>query len=125
MNDQRTDVVNVKLEGADLELLRAGQAQGESAGIKQAVDSIREALQAWKIEADKLAPDRSTEIGAFVSSFDPLLGSLSSKAEARSVDGRSSLARAVATGAGKPRAVGLRKRASAVMMRAARKLEGS
>jgi hypothetical protein len=123
--NERMDVVNVKLDGADLELLRAGQAQGESVGIRLAVDSVREALKSWKVEVDKLAPDRSEEIGAFVSSFDPLLCSLSSKADARTVDGRTSLAQAIAAGAGKPRAVSLRKRASEAMMKAARILEGS
>jgi len=123
--NERMDVVNVKFEGADLELLRAGQAQGEAVGIRLAVDSVREALKSWKVEVDKLAPDRSEEIEAFVSSFDPLLGSLLSKADARTVDGRTSLAQAIAAGAGKPRAVSLRRQAATVMMSLARKIEGS
>jgi hypothetical protein len=123
--DERMDVVTIRLEGADRDLLHAGQAQGEAVGIRLAVDSIKEALRSWKAEVDKAAPERTAEIGAFVTSFDPILGPLLAKAEARTVDGRSALARAVEAGAGKPRAASLRQRASAVMMRAARMLEGS
>jgi hypothetical protein len=124
MNDQ-TNVVNVRLEGADLELLRAGQAQGEAAGIRSSVDVVKETMRSWKVEAVKLAPEREDEISAFVASYDGLLNSLLAKAETRTVDGRTSLARAIAAGAGKPRAASLRRRASEVMMWAARKVEGS
>jgi hypothetical protein len=124
MNDQ-TNVVNVRLEGADLELLRAGQAHGEATGIRSSVDAVRETMRTWKVEAVKLAPDREVEIAAFVASYDGLLNSLLSTAEARTVDERSALARAVATGAGQPRATSLRRQAAAVMMSVARKLEGS
>ena len=123
--DERTNVVNVRLEGADLELLRAGQAQGEAAGIRSSVEAVRETMRTWKVEAVKLAPDREVEIGAFVASYDGLLNSLLAKAETRTVDGRTALARAVAAGAGQLRASSLRRRAAAVMMSAARMLEGS
>ena len=81
-------------------------------------------MRAWKVEAEKIAPEKTEEIAAFVASYDPMFGALTSKAESRTVDGRAALARAVAAGAGKPRATdGLRRSVSKAMMWAARKLE--
>ncbi len=122
--DDQTNVVTIRLEGADLELLRAGQAQGEGVGIRHAVDAVRSALSLWKVEAEKIAPARSAEIAAFAEW--PFLDALVTAAEARTVEGRSAMARAVAAGAGRPRAsASLRRRASKAMMAVARKLEGS
>lgn len=119
-------VVTIRLEGADLELLRAGKAQGEGIGIRDAVDAFREAMRVWGIEVEKVAPEKSAEISRFAASYEPMFSDLLSKAEERTIEGRTAMARAVAAGAGKPRgAVGLRRRASEVMMWAAHKLEGS
>lgn len=124
MSDQ--NVVTIRLEGADLELLRAGKAQGEADGIRSTVDAVKNAMQAWKAEALKIAPNRADEIGVFVASYDPMFEELLTKAGVRALNGQHDMARAVAAGAGKPRgAVGLRRRASEVMMWAAHKLEGS
>ena len=124
MSDQ--NVVTIRLEGADLELLRAGKAQGEADGIRSTVEAVKNAMQAWKAEALKIAPNRADEIGVFVASYDPMFEELLTKAGVRALNGQHDMARAVAAGAGKPRsAVGLRRRLSAVMMSAARILEGS
>lgn len=120
------NVVTIRLEGADLELLHAGQAQGEAVGIRLAVDTFKEAMRAWKGEVEKMAPERKDEIAAFVASYEPMFRELITKADVRTMNGRYDMARAVAAGAGKPRGVvGLRQRASAVMMWAAKRLEGS
>jgi hypothetical protein len=123
--DDQTNVVTIRLEGADLELLRAGKAQGEADGIRSTVEAVKNAMQAWKVEALKIAPTRADEIGVFVASYDPMFEELLTKAGVRALNGQHDMARAVAAGAGKPRTASLRQRASAVMMYAARKLEGS
>jgi hypothetical protein len=124
--DDQTNVVTIRLEGADLELLRAGQAQGEATGLRLAIDAVREAMHAWGIEVEKVAPEKAAEISRFVASYEPMFNGLSSKAEARTIEGRAAMARAVSAGAGRPRAsASLRRRASKAMMAVARWLEGS
>lgn len=126
MSDPKMDVVTVRLEGADLELLRAGKAQGEAAGIRSTVEAVKNAMHAWKEKAIEIAPTRADEIGVFVASYDPMFEELLTKAGVRALNGQHDMARAVAAGAGKPRgAVGLRQLASKAMMAVARKLEGS
>lgn len=123
--NQGNDVVTVRLAGADLELLRAGEARGRAAGLRHAADALTGAIGTWRAEAERQAPDRAAEMAAFVASFEAIFAALRGQAEAGDGDGRAALARAMAAGAGKPRARSLRSAAARAIMVLAKAVEGS
>jgi hypothetical protein len=124
MDEPIKETVTVQLKGADLELVRAGQAQGQAAGLRSAADLIEQAMEEWRKQVVKQYPKRKKEVKEFVESFATTLAPLRKQADALDVEGRQALGRAASLGAGQPRERGLRRQVGGAIMGLGRKLKG-
>jgi len=97
------ETVKVELGGADLELLRAGEAKGRAAGIREMADGLTETFQGWRTQMVAAQPDAADQVDQFLAAVFENLTAWRQKANEADRERNAALGRAIALGAGRPR----------------------
>jgi len=117
--------ISVELDGADGILLQAGEARGTAVGIREATEMIRDSLEDWRARVIEQSADREEEVGGFLAGFGEMFKSLEARASTLDINSKQELGRAVAAGAGRPRARGLRERVRGAILGGVRGWKGA
>lgn len=96
-------MVTVKLTGADLELFRAGKADGQATGIQEVVDGLEQAFAEWKDRVLEERPESKDEVTGFLQGVSQHLAAWRDRATQYEAEKMPALRRAFEAGAGQPR----------------------
>jgi len=100
---ENRDMVTVKLVGADLELLRAGKADGRAEGIGAVVDALEAAFATWRAAVLEEQPDGEQQVDAFLAGVRAHLDGWREQATQAATEKGRAMRRAIELGAGQPR----------------------